>query len=83
MVTERLEVRLDAERRRKLCELAASRHASLSQFLRQVIDELYERSDLERRLQAAQALAAMEIEDVPDPATLKRQLVSTHDTCLP
>ena len=41
MVTERLEVRLDRERRRKLSELAQGRGVPVSQAVRQMIDEAY------------------------------------------
>ena len=80
MVAERLEVRLDAEHRRRLSELAEAKGAALSEIVRQMIDQAYEEVLLERRRQAVREIAAMEIEDVPDPETLSRQLAQTHDT---
>lgn len=84
MVAERLEIRLDAEHRRKLDEIARRRGTPLPMLLRQMIDRLYdevqreepfdsERLRAERRA-AVQRMAAAEIEDVPDPEELCRQL---------
>ncbi len=78
MVTERLEVRLDAERRRKLKEIAEQRGAPVSEVVRQLIDQAYQDIDRAMRMRAAQALIALEIEDVPDPETLNRQSESTY-----
>jgi predicted DNA-binding protein len=83
MVSERLEVRLDAEHRRKLAELAASRGASVSVLVRQMIDESYEEIMREQRLKIVRELAEMQVEDVPDPETLSKQLQSAHDPGVP
>ena len=74
MVTERLDIRLDPERRRKLADLSKSRGVSTSMVVREAIDYLYELAMRERRLQAAARIAAMNIEDLPDPQELKRQM---------
>jgi hypothetical protein len=79
MVTERLEVRLDPERRRKLSELAAEHGAPVSEVVRQMIDQAYEETLRGRRLRAARELARLEVEDVPDPETLSRQLEGTYE----
>lgn len=79
MVTERLEVRLDRERRRKLSELAQGRGVPVSEAVRQMIDEAYKEALRERRLRAARELARLAVEDVPDPATLSRQLEGTYE----
>jgi hypothetical protein len=79
LLTERLEVRLDAERRRKLSEITAARGSPVSVVVRELIDQAYEEIDRATRLRAARELGQMEIEDVPDPEMLKRQLESTHD----
>ena len=79
MVAERLEVRLDPARRRKLQHVAAARSASVSEIVREMIDRLYEEVDRAERRRAAEAIARMEIEDVPDPETLSRQLDAAHD----
>ncbi len=76
---ERVEVKLDKECRQRLRELALRRHASVSDVLRALIHEAYTEIDRERRRQAAERLCALEIEDVPDPEELTRQLESTHD----
>lgn len=81
MVAERLEVRLDPERRRKLADLAARRGAPISEVVRQLIDQAYEEVSLEERLRAVRELVELEVEDVPDPETLSRQLEATHDLC--
>src|SRR3989304_1768833 len=79
MVTQRLEVRLDRERRRKLSELAQGRGVPVSQAVRQMIDEAYKEALRERRIRAARELARLAVEDVPDPATLSRQLEGTYE----
>ena len=53
METERLEVRLDRERRRKLSELAQGRGVPVSQAVRQMIGEAYKEALRERRTRAA------------------------------
>jgi uncharacterized protein (DUF1778 family) len=82
MASERLEVRLDPEHRRKLAEVAESRGMRVSELVRRLIDESYEDVLRERRRGAARRLAELELEDVPDPEVLTRQLESTHDTPL-
>ncbi len=79
MVTERLEGRLDRERRRKLSDLAQSRGVPVSEAVRQMIDEAYKEALRERRIRAARELARLAVEDVPDPATLSRQLEGTYE----
>ena len=79
MTIERLEVRLDQDRRRKLRELAEEQGTAVSEMVRRLIDRAYEESLDVRRKRAAQELGQMEIEDVPDPATLNRQLEDAHE----
>ena len=79
MVTERLEVRLDRERRRKLSELAERQGTPVSEVVRRLIDQGYEEARRQERLRAVEEIAKLEIEDVPDPETLSRQLDTTHD----
>lgn len=79
MTTERLEVRLDKERRRKLTQLAEQRGVPVSQAVRQLIDDAYEHALRERRRSAARSLATMAVEDVPDPDILARQLEGTYE----
>ncbi len=79
MATDRLDVRLDQERRRKLKELAAERGAPISEVVRSLIDQAYEEILGEQRRRAAWEIGLFEIEDVPDPATLSRQLENTYE----
>jgi hypothetical protein len=79
MATERLDIRLDTERRRKLVELAHKRNTSISSLVRDLVDREYEVLVRERRFEAVRRIAAMAIEDVPDPEALSRQLDSTYD----
>jgi Arc/MetJ-type ribon-helix-helix transcriptional regulator len=79
MITERLEVRLDSEHRQKLAELVERERASISEVIRRLIDQAYEDSLRERRLELVREIAALEIEDVPDPDELSRQLDRTYD----
>lgn len=80
MATDRLDVRLDPEHRRKLMEMAAEQGAPVSETVRRLIDRAYEDTLQARRKRAAQMLAQLEIEDVPDPATLSRQLEGAHES---
>ncbi len=79
MAIERLEVRLNQERRRKLREMAAEQGTPVSETVRRLIDRAYEDSVVARRRRAAQELGRLEIEDVPDPAILIRQLEAAHE----
>lgn len=79
MAIERLDVRLDQERRRKLRDLAAEQGTPVSEMVRRLIDRAYEDSLGARRQRAARELGRLEIEDVPDPATLHHQLEATHE----
>ena len=81
MPAERLEVRLDHERRSKLEKLAAARGLAVSELVRTTMDEAYEESMREERLQAALEIGELQVEDVPEPEVLKRQLESTYDLC--
>lgn len=75
----RLDVRLDAEQRRRLEELAEAREAPISYVVRRLIDDAYEEVLRERRRQAVERIVKLEVEDPPDPATLSRELEAAHD----
>lgn len=75
----RLHVRLDAERRRWLEELAEEGGMPISNVVRRLIDEAYECTMIERRREAVSRLAALEMEDPPDAATLARELKAAHE----
>jgi len=79
MAAERYEIRLDPERRRKLSYLAEQREVPVSETVRQIIDEAYEEAMVEYRLGLVRHIAEAEIEDVPDPEELSRQLDATYD----
>lgn len=79
MATERLEVRLDEERRRKLAEVASRRGTPVSEVVRMMIDQAYEDLLRERRSEAARRIASMEIAGVPDPDELSRELERAHE----
>lgn len=79
MSGERLEVRLDGDRRRKLAELAGTYEVPVSEAVRMMIDKAYEDVQRTRRREAARALARLAVEDVPDPETLSRQLDGTYE----
>ena len=74
MRTERIEVRLDPETRGKLEEAAAARGSSLSELVRSLIERYHEEEVAgAARLAVAERIGRVEIEDVPEPAELKRQ----------
>jgi hypothetical protein len=75
----RLEVRLDRDRRRKLEEIAKARKVSISEMVSRIIDLAYEEELKAKRLEAADGLAGLEVEEVPDPKTLSRQLEGAYE----
>ena len=83
MTTERLEVRIDSELRRKLDELAKAEGSPASVLVREMIETAYEEALLTRRLEAVRRIAESELEDVPDMETLRRQLDEAHDPGVP
>jgi len=79
MTTKRLDVRLDQKHHKKLQELAAHEGVPVSEIIRRLIDRIYEDDILKpRRILAAKRLGEMEVEDMPDPDTLNRQLGRIH-----
>jgi hypothetical protein len=83
MVTGRIDIRIDEDRKRKLEEIMIRRGLSRSSAIRQAIDHLYEEDLSAGRRAAVEAIAKMEIEDLPEPEELSRQLASTYDSPLP
>jgi hypothetical protein len=79
MVSERLEVRLDPERREKLERVVEREGGSVAGALRRLLDLGYEDWMKERRKEAVRLIAEANLEDVPDPEELSRQLDSTYD----
>jgi Arc/MetJ-type ribon-helix-helix transcriptional regulator len=79
MRTERVEVRLDPETRSKLEEVAAARRSSVSELVRDLIERSHEQEVAgAARLAAAERIGRMEVEEVPAPDELKRQLSEAH-----
>jgi Arc/MetJ-type ribon-helix-helix transcriptional regulator len=79
MRTERVEVRLDPKTRGKLEEVVAARGSSVSELVRSLIERSHEEEVAgAARLAAAERIGRMEVENVPEPAELKRQLSETH-----
>ncbi|MGB3683095.1 MAG: CopG family transcriptional regulator [Rubrobacteraceae bacterium] len=79
MRTERVEVRLDSEARGKLEEVAAARGTSVSELVRDLIERSHEEEVAgAARLAAAERIGTLEVEDVPDPAELKRQFSEAY-----
>ena len=75
----RLDVRLNAEQRQRLEELAEERGAPISEVVRRLIDDAYEDVMRERRRHAAERLTRLNVEDPPDAATLSRELEAAHE----
>lgn len=79
MASERYEIRLDKEHRARLGELAATYGVPGSALVRDMIDRLYEDEQRKRRVEAVKRLSQLDAEDVPDMATLRRQLGRSRD----
>jgi len=79
MVAERFEIRLDPERRKWLSQVAKDEGETAADAFRRLLDLGYEVWMKERRLAAVRCIAEANLEDVPDPEELSRQLDSTHD----
>ena len=75
----RLNVRLDAERWRRLQELAAGQGVSNSEIVRSMIDSAYGEHTRERRERAVERLLALNGERPPEPRILSRQLEAAHE----
>ena len=75
----RLDVRLDAERRRRLDEIVEESGTPISEVVRRLIDDAYERVALERRKGAVARLISLEVEDPPDADALCRELEAAHE----
>ena len=79
MTTERLEVRLDSDLKKKLDQIAEIREETISDVVRQLIASAYEDAMLERRLLAVQRIAEANVEEMPDPEELARQMNNRYD----
>ena len=77
----RLDVRLDAERRQRLEELAAVQGAPISEVVRRLIDDAYEDVQRTRRKQAIERLIGLKVEVPQDPDVQSRELEAAHEPC--
>ena len=75
----RLDVRLDAERRRRLEELGEERGVPISDVVRCLIDDAYEDIVRVRRKQAIERLIELNVEAPPAPDTLSGELEAAHE----
>ena len=75
----RLDVRLDAERHRRLEEVVQERGLPISDVVRRLIDDAYEDVMYKRRREAVAHLVSLEVEDPPDAGTLYRELEAAHE----
>ena len=78
-MTNRLDVRLDLEHRRRLEELAQENGVAISEVVRRLIDVAYEDVLRARRKQAIERLIGLNVEAPPDPDTLSLELEAAHD----
>ena len=79
-MVSRLEVRLDAEQRQRLEEVAAEQDASISEVVRSLIDDAWEGIMLERRRQLVREIASFQGEVPDDPQDLFRELESRYES---
>ena len=79
MVSERLEIRLDLKHKKELQELAGLRGRTVSDVIRELIDQAYEDAGRVRRLRLVEELGRMQIGNNPDPETLSRELEAAYD----
>ena len=78
-MTNRLDVRLDLEHRRRLEELAQENGVAISEVVRRLIDVAYEDVLRARRKQAIERLIGLNVEAPPAPDTLSLELEAAHD----
>jgi hypothetical protein len=83
MVTRRFEIRLDPQREEHVEHVAEEEGLSMTDAFRRLLDRGWDDWLKERRRLAVERIAAMEIEEMPDPEELNRQLDSTYDVDLP
>ena len=77
-MTNRLNVRLNSEYRRRLDVLAQEEGATISDVVRRMIDAAYEDILHTRRQQAVERLIGLNLEDPPAPDTISRELEAAH-----
>ena len=75
----RLDVRLDAEQRRRLEELVVEQGMPISEVVRRLIDDAYEGVMRKRRMEAVERLANLNAEHPPAASALSRILEEAHE----
>jgi hypothetical protein len=75
----RQDMRLDEAYGEMLERLAADERSTVSDVLRRMIASAYEEQRRVRRREAALRIGAMEIEEMPDPDELARQIAAKYD----
>lgn len=79
MTADRLAVRIDPGQRKKLEEMARRRKGSISDVIRDLIDEAYAADQRAYLMSLVDEIASLNIEDVPDPDELSRHLAAKYD----
>jgi hypothetical protein len=82
-VPERLQVRLDEDRRRKLAEMLAAGCGRASDIAREGIDLAYDEYMLQRRLEAVRRIGTACVEEMPGPDKLARQIGERYAAAQP
>jgi predicted transcriptional regulator len=80
---QRLEVRLEPDRYARLRRIAEERHRSMSDVVRELIDDAYAEIERARRIAAARRLGEMELFDVGTPEELKAEILTMWDERIP
>lgn len=80
---QRLEVRLEPDRYARLRQLAEERHRSMSDVVRELIDEAYAEIERARRIAAAEELGQMNAFRVGAPEELRAEIETMWDERIP
>ena len=79
MTTDRLAIRVEPEQKKKLAEMAEREGRSVSDLVRKLINEALEFDRREYLLRLVDEMGKLNIEDVPEPDELSRQLAAKYD----
>jgi hypothetical protein len=74
---------MDEDAYEDLVEYATEQKVTVSAVIREAIELFREKRDYEARKRAVDAIAAMEIEEMPDPDELARQMNARYGGNLP
>lgn len=80
---QRLEVRLEPDLYERLRRLAEERRRSMSDVVRELIDDAYAEIERTRRIAAAEELGEMRAFDVGTPGELKAEIETMWDERIP